>query len=373
MSQQNPNLLEVKNLSVSFYSFNPNQPNLKKQLQANAVDNVSFCLQKGQTLCLVGESGCGKSMTAYAVMGLVPEPGQISQGEINFMGQNLRKLPEKALQKIRGNRMSMIFQEPMTALNPVLTIGSQIEEVLLAHQKLNKTQARARVIELLGKVGIPSPAERYGDYPHQLSGGMRQRIVIAMALACNPSLIIADEPTTALDVTIQRQILDLLEDLSKELGTATLLITHDLGVVKEVANQIIVMYAGNIMEQGSAEQIFYRPLHPYTIGLIASSPRLPTAEEIEAAQQMDKTGKTDKTGSDEKTLNKRLPTIPGVVPSLWNKPQGCPFNTRCNKAFEPCFKTLPSLIAPDANNPHHLVRCWLHEKSEQSHQPELVG
>ena len=359
MSQQNPNLLEVKNLSVSFYSFNPNQPNLKKQLQANAVDNVSFCLQKGQTLCLVGESGCGKSMTAYAVMGLVPEPGQISQGEINFMGQNLRKLPEKALQKIRGNRMSMIFQEPMTALNPVLTIGCQIEEALLAHQKMNKAQLRARVMELLGKVGIPSPAERYHDYPHQMSGGMRQRIVIAMALACNPSLIIADEPTTALDVTIQRQILDLLEDLSKELGTATLLITHDLGVVKEVANQIIVMYAGNIMEQGNAKQIFHKPLHPYTIGLIASSPRLPTPQEIKAAQQVE---------NGEKTLSSRLPTIPGVVPSLWNKPLGCPFNTRCNKAFEPCFKSLPKLIAPSANNPNHLVRCWLHEKSELDQQ-----
>ena len=362
MPQQQPPLLEVKNLSVSFFSYDPKHPALKKALEAKAVDNMSFSLQAGKTLCLVGESGCGKTMTAYAVMGLVPEPGIISQGEVNFMGQNLRDLPEKELQKIRGNRMSMIFQEPMTALNPVLSVGSQIEEVLLAHQKLNKSDVRARVIELLGKVGIPAPAERYRDYPHQMSGGMRQRIIIAMALACNPSLIIADEPTTALDVTIQRQILDLLADLGKELGTATLLITHDLGVVKEVADQIIVMYAGKIMEKGNAQQIFNTPLHPYTIGLIASCPRLPTPKEIKAGLEPDQANAENSATPARKKPGRRLPTIPGVVPSLWARPQGCPFNTRCSKAFEPCFKTLPSLIAPSANKPDHLVRCWLHEK-----------
>lgn len=317
-----PPLLEVESLSVSFFAYDKNNPSVRKKLEAKAVNNLSFKLEAGETLSLVGESGCGKTMTAFAIMGLVPEPGKISSGKVLFLGQDLRTLPEKKLQKIRGNELAMIFQEPMTALNPVLTIGSQIEEAILVHKKIDKPALRSKVLELLGKVGIPSPTERYNDYPHQLSGGMRQRIVIAMALACDPKLIIADEPTTALDVTIQRQILDLLADLSKEMNTATLLITHDLGLVKEVSDQVIVMYAGQIMEHGQANVLFEQPLHPYTAGLIASSPKLPTVEEMEQKE-------TDFQQS------KRLSVIPGAVPNIWNLPTGCPFNTRCPHAFDP--------------------------------------
>lgn len=337
-------LLEIKSLAVSFYKDNPLHSG---KLEAKAVDGVSFELRAGKTLSLVGESGCGKTMTAFAIMRLVPEPGEISHGEILFAGKVLNKLSEKEMQKLRGNKMAMIFQEPMTALNPVLTIGSQIEEAVLAHFNTPKKELKELVLELLRQVGIPSPKERYEDYPHQLSGGMRQRIVIAMALINRPSLIIADEPTTALDVTIQRQILALLAELARKSGTATLLITHDLGVVREVSDEIIVMYAGKIMERASTADLFAAPMHPYTKGLIASIPGLAVKQSTSEA-------------------GKRLPTIPGTVPSLWNKPKGCPFNTRCPKVFERCFAELPPLDSVNQSThttePPHTVRCWLYAK-----------
>ncbi len=327
-------LLKIEDLAVSFYKENQFSSGM---LEARAVDGASLTLEAGKTLSLVGESGCGKTMTAYAIMRLVPEPGKISQGTVCFEGKDLNLLSEKEMQRLRGNRISMIFQEPMTALNPVLTIGSQIEEAVLAHFNCPKAELRERTLNLLRQVGIPSPEERYNDYPHQMSGGMRQRIVIAMALINRPSLIIADEPTTALDVTIQRQILGLLSELAHKNGTAALLITHDLGVVREAADEIIVMYAGKIMEQAPTEDLFAAPLHPYTTGLIASIPGLP--------------------GENGKEQGKRLPTIPGTVPSLWNRPKGCPFNTRCPKAFGRCFEALPPLA--QQGEEAHLVRCWL--------------
>ncbi|MBQ4132839.1 MAG: ABC transporter ATP-binding protein [Desulfovibrionaceae bacterium] len=337
-------LLEVKNLTVSFYKEDPCLPG---RLEGRAIEDLSFSLAPGRTLALVGESGCGKTMTAYALMGLVPEPGKISGGEVWFQGKNLLAIPERELRALRGNKIAMIFQEPMTALNPVLTIGNQLEEAVSAHRKLSAQERKRLGIELLRQVGIPSPEERYSDYPHQLSGGMRQRIVIAMALINRPDLIIADEPTTALDVTIQRQILNLLNRLSRENSTATLLITHDLGVVRETAEEVIVMYAGRIMERANVETLFDNPAHPYTRGLMASIPGLLSrvAEGI------------NKKVSSAQERPKRLKTIPGTVPGLWNKPGGCPFNTRCPYTFERCFRELPPL-APHSC-PNHLVRCWL--------------
>lgn len=391
------NLLEVQGLSVAFKRNVQNAQGHIVTEEAKAVDSVDFKLNAGETLCLVGESGCGKSMTSLAILGLVPEPGQITEGKVMFMGRNLRALGARELQKIRGNTLSMIFQEPMTALNPVLTIGSQIEEVLLTHRSLSKQQAKEEALQLLHKVGIPAPLQRYNDYPHQMSGGMRQRIVIAMAIACNPKLLIADEPTTALDATIQRQILDLIKELAAASGTATLLITHDLGVVRETADQVIVMYAGRIVEQGSAEQIFANPLHPYTKGLLACSPHLaarqmaptenepdspPDSENISGAKSCPHSAEPQVTSK----IKTRLAVIPGTVPSLWQLPPGCPFNTRCAYAFDSCFTTLPPLQevapcasaaarslcsanknassfkavgGPDGENGHG-VRCWLY-------------
>ncbi len=354
-------LLKVEELTVSFYK---NDPRLSRRVEGKAIENLSFMLEEGKTLALVGESGCGKTMTAYALMGLVPEPGKISSGAVWFQGENLLELPEPKLRQLRGSQLSMIFQEPMTALNPVLTIGNQIEEAVTAHRKLPRRELRQLGVELLRQVGIPSPEERYNDYPHQLSGGMRQRVVIAMALINRPKLIIADEPTTALDVTIQRQILDLLNRLSKENRTATLLITHDLGVVRETADEIIVMYAGRIMEQATAPDLFATPLHPYTQGLMASIPGLPFRQR-EDCVKCNSVARTDplivlSTGQNRQT---RLQTIPGTVPSLWNKPIGCPFNTRCPQAFRRCFCELPPLLPTNADSNHiHYVRCWLLQK-----------
>src|SRR5688572_14553416 len=286
-----------------------------------AVNGVTFELDAGETLGLVGESGCGKSVTSLSILRLVPRPtGVISGGPIRFRGENLLTKSESEMRKIRGNAISMIFQEPMTALNPVYTCGFQIMEAIQLHQRLNRAAARERAIDMLRLVGIPSPEQRVDEYPHQLSGGMRQRVMIAMALSCNPALLIADEPTTALDVTIQAQILALLARLRREFGMAVLLITHDLGVVAEVADRVAVMYGGRIVEHAPVREIFARPLHPYTQGLMNAIPRLGKAQT-------------------------RLAVIPGTVPNPSALPPGCPFHPRCPLADDRCRAELPPLLA----------------------------
>lgn len=297
-------VLEVKNLRTSFRT---------EQGELTAVDDVSFSVKPGQTVGIVGESGCGKSVTSLSIMGLIPSPpGRISGGEILFNGRDLVKLSPSEMRKIRGNDISMIFQEPMTSLNPVFTIGDQIMEAVRLHQKLGKKEARAKAIEMLKLVGIPAPESRVDDYPHQLSGGMRQRVMIAMALSCNPSVLIADEPTTALDVTIQAQILELIKSLREKLNMAVVLITHDLGVVAETCDHVVVMYAGRVVEQGTAEDIFHRPSHPYTKGLLNSIP----------------------SHSGDRVKRDRLETIPGLVPNLLYLPKGCRFQDRCKRRQE---------------------------------------
>jgi oligopeptide/dipeptide ABC transporter, ATP-binding protein, C-terminal domain len=286
-----------------------------------AVDDVSFTVKKGQTLGIVGESGCGKSVTSLSVMRLIQKPGNIESGKVLFKGQNLLDLNDAKMRTIRGNEIAMIFQEPMTSLNPVYTIGDQIEEAILLHQKdLDKKQARARAIEMLRLVGIPAPEKRFHEFPHQLSGGMRQRVMIAMAISCNPELLIADEPTTALDVTIQAQILDLMRKLQKEFNAGMILITHDLGVVAEMCQEVAVMYAGRVVEFGTVEDIFYRPKHPYTRGLLDSIPHFETGHKLE-----------------------QLRTIKGMVPSLLNLPEGCRFAERCPYAQDDCRRIYPTL------------------------------
>jgi peptide/nickel transport system ATP-binding protein len=306
------------------------------------VDDVSFTLRRGETLAVVGESGCGKSMTALSIMRLVPDPpGRIVGGRILLEGKDLVALDEEAMRDIRGNQISMIFQEPMTSLNPVLTIGSQIAEVLRLHQRLSRSEAAAKAIEMLRLVKIPEPAQRAREYPHQLSGGMRQRAMIAMALACNPRVLIADEPTTALDVTIQAQILDLMLDLQSQLGTAVILITHNLGVVAETAQRVIVMYAGRKVEEADVEALFEEPLHPYTQGLLASIPRLAIISGERAAAPA------------------RLKEIPGIVPPLSNLPPGCTFAPRCAFADARCRAQFP---AYEQVRPGHWVACWHAER-----------
>jgi peptide/nickel transport system ATP-binding protein len=306
------------------------------------VDDVSFTLRRGETLAVVGESGCGKSMTALSIMRLVPDPpGRIVGGRILLEGKDLVALDEEAMRDIRGNQISMIFQEPMTSLNPVLTIGSQIAEVLRLHQRLSRSEAAAKAIEMLRLVKIPEPAQRAREYPHQLSGGMRQRAMIAMALACNPRVLIADEPTTALDVTIQAQILDLMLDLQSQLGTAVILITHNLGVVAETAQRVIVMYAGRKVEEAEVEALFEEPLHPYTQGLLASIPRLAIISGERAAAPA------------------RLTEIPGIVPPLSNLPPGCTFAPRCAFADARCRAQFP---AYEQVRPGHWVACWHAER-----------
>ncbi|HWP34226.1 MAG TPA: ABC transporter ATP-binding protein [Thermodesulfobacteriota bacterium] len=300
---------------------------------ARAVDGVSFTLQAGETLGLVGESGCGKTVTALSILRLVPEPpGRIVGGAIRFEGRDLLALTEREMQTIRGNRISMVFQEPMTSLNPVFTVGSQIMEAILLHQRVGRREALARTVELLRRVGIAEPERRVHDYPHQLSGGMRQRVMIAMALACTPRLLIADEPTTALDVTIQAQILELIVRLKAELGMAVLLITHDLGVVAETAQRVCVMYAGRIVEAGPVEAIFAEPRHPYTQGLLGALPRLERAGE-----------------------RPRLKEIPGVVPPLTRLPGGCRFCPRYELSRQVCRPEPPPVVEV---GPGHWVRCW---------------
>jgi oligopeptide/dipeptide ABC transporter ATP-binding protein len=315
-------LLEVRGLKTYFYTDDGVVP---------AVDGVDFSLGKGETLGIVGESGCGKSVTSLSIMRLIPDPpGKIVDGEILFDGSNLLEKSEAEMRSIRGNDISMIFQEPMTSLNPVFTIGDQIMEAIILHQRLSKAEARERAIEMLRLVGIPVPERRIDEYPHQLSGGMRQRVMIAMALSCNPKLLIADEPTTALDVTIQAQILDLMRKLRDEFGTAIMLITHDLGVVAELAERVVVMYAGKIVEEADVVPLFGEPLHPYTVGLLGSIPKLTEQQE-------------------------RLQVIEGVVPNPAFMPKGCRFHPRCKEAREICKVEEPELMEL---SPGHHVACW---------------
>jgi oligopeptide/dipeptide ABC transporter ATP-binding protein len=296
-----------------------------------AVDDVSFEIQHGETLGVVGESGSGKSVTAFSIMRLVQPPGRIASGAVYFKGRNLLTLPEREMRKVRGAEISLIFQEPMTALNPVFTIGDQLRETLLVHGRATRHDANARAVELLEAVRIPDAAARVHDYPHQLSGGQRQRVLIAMALACKPALVIADEPTTALDVTIQAQILELLRDMKSALNLSLLLITHDLGVIAETADRVAVMYAGRIVEHGTVRDIFRQPQHPYTRGLLASMPGgAPGA---------------------------RLRAIEGTVPMLGALPRGCAFNPRCPDRFDPCTSAPPDDYA---TGPGHSAKCYLH-------------
>ncbi len=313
---------------------------------AKAVDGVSLDIPKGKTVALVGESGCGKSVTALSVLRLVPAPpGRIVEGEIHFGGRNLVALTEREMRGIRGNGISMIFQEPMTALNPVFRVGSQIAAAIRVHRAVSKKDAMDQAVDLLGQVGIPDPAQRVREYPHQMSGGMRQRAMIAMALACNPELLIADEPTTALDVTIQAQILDLLRQLQAERHMAILLITHDLGIVAETADEVAIMYAGKIVEQASVADLFENPRHPYTLGLFKSLPRL-----------------------DEP--RGRLRTIEGRVPAATHFPPGCRFHPRCDYAMAVCREREPSLAI---GAPGHGVACWLHDERVMREQGRPVG
>jgi oligopeptide/dipeptide ABC transporter ATP-binding protein len=317
-------ILQVNNLKTSFFTSDG---------VVTAVDGVSFSIREGETLAIVGESGCGKSVTSLSIMGLIPwPPGKILHGQIFLDGGDLLLKSEEEMQKVRGNKISMIFQEPMTSLNPVLSVGFQIMEALELHQGLSTGDAMKKAVEMLRLVGIPEPERRVAEYPHQMSGGMRQRVMIAMALACNPRLLIADEPTTALDVTIQAQILDLMGRLQQDMGTAILLITHDMGVVAEMAERVIVMYAGQFVEEGDVESIFDHPLHPYTSGLLSSIPRVDVDSE-------------------------RLHVIPGAVPSPFEFPSGCRFHPRCNQSIQRCRDEEPQLFQI---GPGRKVRCWLY-------------
>ncbi|HEV3246758.1 MAG TPA: ABC transporter ATP-binding protein [Beijerinckiaceae bacterium] len=317
-------LLEVTNLQTHFRT--PDGVN-------RAVDGVSFHVNDAETLAVVGESGCGKSVTASSILRLVPEPPGKIAGSIKFQGRELLTLPERAMRAIRGNDIGMIFQEPMTSLNPVLTVARQLGETLRLHEGLDRKTAEARAVEMLDLVGIPEPRRRVRNYPHQLSGGMRQRVMIAIALACNPKLLIADEPTTALDVTIQAQILELMADLKRRTGTAIILITHDLGVVAEFAQRVMVMYAGRKVEEAPVVELFRTPRHPYTQGLIGAVPKLGSSLEGEAT---------------------RLAEIPGIVPSLKQRIQGCVFAGRCPRATEICRQVAPML---ESKAPGHVAAC----------------
>jgi peptide/nickel transport system ATP-binding protein len=322
-------LLDVADLRTYFYL---------RHGTLKAVDGVSFQLKPHETLAIVGESGCGKSMTALSLMRLIPEPpGKIVAGSVTLDGTDLLTLDEPAMRQVRGKEISMIFQEPMTSLNPVMTVGNQIAEALLLHEGLSRKDALRRAVDILKLVRMPEAEQRLKEYPHQLSGGMRQRVMIAMALACNPKVLIADEPTTALDVTIQAQILDIILDLQKKLGTAVILITHDLGVVAETAQRVIVMYAGKKVEEAPVGELFSAPLHPYTHGLMASIPRLELMR-----------GGTGET-------KHRLEEIPGIVPALTNLPPGCPFAPRCQYAVDVCRREMPPY---EEKHPGHWAACW---------------
>ncbi|WCH46838.1 ABC transporter ATP-binding protein [Lysinibacillus sp. FSL K6-1151] len=322
-------VLEVKNLQTYFYS---------SEGVAKAVDGVSFILQKGETLGIVGESGCGKSMTSLSLLRLVPSPpGKIINGEIFLNNTDILKLSDEELRKIRGNKISMIFQEPMTSLNPVLSVGEQIAESIRLHQGLSRKEAWQKAVDMIRLVGIPAPEKRAKQEPYQLSGGMRQRIMIAMALACTPDVLIADEPTTALDVTIQAQIIEIIQNLQKQLGMSIIFITHDLGVVAEICDKIAVMYAGQIVEEGTTESLFEKPLHPYTNGLIQSLPKLYEEQE-------------------------ELSTIHGTVPSPYNYPVGCRYAERCPFATDLCHEQQPELMTVEHEKK---VRCWMYSNEWQ--------
>lgn len=318
-------LLEVRDLHTRFRT---------DEGVAHVVNGVDFTLNKGDTLGVVGESGCGKSVTAMSIIRLIPDPpGRIVGGQILFEGADLLKLSRAEMGKLRGGSISMVFQEPMTSLNPTFKVGSQISEVIRIHQSVSKGEARELAAEMLVKVGIPDPRRRLNEFPHQISGGMRQRVMIAMALSSHPALLMADEPTTALDVTIQAQILDLMNQLKEEMDTSYLLITHDLGVIKEMARQVMVMYAGQVVENAGVQALFKTPRHPYTQGLMASQPRIDSPL----------------------PANRMLETLPGIVPSLFALPQGCSFQGRCRRVFEKCRRKEPRL---KDSGEGHLVRCW---------------
>ena len=322
-------LLEVNNLSTDF---------VMNKGTVHAVVNVSFAVREGEVLAIVGESGSGKSVASLSVMGLLQAPGRVVSGEIIYRGRDLLKLSPREMRDVRGNHISMIFQEPMTSLNPVFTIEDQLTESIREHMKLDKKAATARAIEMLRLVGIPSAEKRIHDYPHQMSGGMRQRVMTAIALSCNPDLLIADEPTTALDVTIQAQILALIGDLRKKLGMAVLLITHDLGVVAETADRVVVMYCGQVVEQATAQDLFDCPKHPYTLGLLRSIPSMADTEEDEP-----------------------LYMIPGMVPNPLNMPKGCAFAARCSSRMPRCTKELPDLYETEGRK----LRCFLFDPAER--------
>jgi peptide/nickel transport system ATP-binding protein len=317
-------LLEVKDLKVRFRT---------EDGVVKAVDGVSMTLDKGEVLGIVGESGSGKSVTMMSVMRLINDPNMQVEGEVIYKGRDIMKLGKERMREVRGGEIAMIFQDPMTSLNPVYRVGDQICEAILEHQQVDKTQARRRAIDLLDQVGIPQPDTRVDDYPHQFSGGMRQRAMIAMALANNPDILIADEPTTALDVTIQAQIIELIDRLKDDFGSAVVLITHDLGVVADIADRIAVMYAGRVVEYGDKRDIFYDPQHPYTWGLLGSIPRL------------------------DRPKQERLHSIEGMPPSLINPPQGCKFRPRCPHAFDKCMEEPELVSRVDKNS--HLDRCWI--------------
>ncbi|MCS7462083.1 ABC transporter ATP-binding protein [Paenibacillus doosanensis] len=329
-------LLQVNHLQTAFRT---------DKGEVISIDDVSFSLKPGETIGIVGESGCGKSVTSLSIMRLLGSKGRIRQGEIRFGGADLTGMTEAQMREIRGNEISMIFQEPMTSLNPVFTIGHQMGESIRLHLKMKPKETRAYAIEMLKKVGIPRPEAIVDEYPHALSGGMRQRVMIAMALSCKPKLLIADEPTTALDVTIQAQILELMKKLRQDSGTAIMLITHDLGVIAEMADKVIVMYAGQVVEETDVFTLFDEPKHPYTKGLMSSIPHIDS-------------------GMDE-----RLASIPGTVPSLHQMPQGCRFHTRCPYAVERCLQQAPPLMQSGAN---HLARCWLAEEHSPQERKEAA-
>jgi oligopeptide transport system ATP-binding protein len=334
IKKDNDILLHVKNLHVAFDTYAG---------EVKAVRGVDYKLNKGETLAIVGESGCGKSVSAQTIMQLIPmPPGKIKEGQIMFEGKNLLDYSDKEMEKIRGKDISMIFQDPMTSLNPTMKVGKQIMEVLIKHQNMTKAEAHDRAVEMLKLVGLPNPEKRAKQFPHEYSGGMRQRAMIAIALACNPKLLIADEPTTALDVTIQAQIMDLMQELQDKLNTAIILITHDLGVVADTAKKIAVMYAGIIIEYGDTEEIFYNAQHPYTWGLLQSVPRLDVDTEV------------------------RLVPIDGTPPDLIAPPKGCPFAARCDYAMAVCKEAMPEVS--NLSDRHH-VRCWL----KHDMAPEVVN
>lgn len=331
-------LLEVNSLTTHL--------NQKKGQKYSIIDDVSFSIKKGEIVGIVGESGCGKSMTALSIMQLLPQNITVSKNSsIKLLDKELLKLSNRQMRDIRGNEISMIFQEPMTSLNPVMKIGTQIREIIQLHQKISKSQAMNLSVELLKSVGIPSSEETYHKFPHELSGGMRQRVMISIAMACNPKLLIADEPTTALDVTIQAQILGLMKNLKEEYNTSIMMITHDLGVVAEMCERVIIMYAGKIVETADVKTLFSNPQHPYTKGLIASLP-------------------ASSKGA------KRLKSIPGNVPTIQNRPKGCRFAPRCSFAMDMCFDNDPQLFELDEN---HTSACWLHKKQNKETEEGIHG